>query len=148
MFNLFNKKNDHPVTSLFSNCTVNQKMSLINFLLTIISCDTEKINKYTAKRIELLNTNRRVLEVDKDKCMTYLESHGIARTLSDLRSISENQKEYLIVAGYNILTCDGSASENEADITLRMFDDIGVSDIHFEKTIKKTQALMKDIYGE
>ena len=55
MFNLFNKKKEeNPISDMFSDLTTNQKMSVMNLLLTIGVCDGEQGNQ--DKELQYLNT--------------------------------------------------------------------------------------------
>ncbi len=142
MFNLFKKKTENnPISELFIGLTLNQKMSVMNLLLTIGVCDGNEGNQ--EKEMEYLNTYVKILGVRSDNCMTYLQLEGHQRLISDLRTISQSQKEFLVVAAWEMITCDGRPNETELQVAGNIFEQIGISEQLFVETIEKTHALMK-----
>jgi uncharacterized tellurite resistance protein B-like protein len=147
MFNLFNKKKDkNPISEVFHDLTLNQKMSVMNLLLTIGVCDGEQGNQN--KELQYLNTYVKILDVRQDRCMSYLETYGHERIISDLKTISQSQKEFLVVAAWEMITCDGRPNETELHVAGNIFDQMGISEEKFVETIQKTQALMKYFSGK
>ncbi len=147
MFNLFNKKKEeNPISEVFNGLTLNQKMSVMNLLLTIGVCDGAQGDQN--KEMQYLNTYVNILGVRSDRCMAYLESEGHQKIVSDLRTISQSQKEFLVVAAWEMITCDGRPNETELQVAGNIFEQIGISDEQFVATIEKTQALMKHFYGK
>lgn len=80
--------------------------------------------------------------------MAYLESYGHERIIDDLNSISKSQKEFLVVAAWEMITCDGRPNETELQVAGAIFEKLGISDEEFVATIQKTQALMKHFFGK
>ncbi len=147
MFNLFNKKPEvNPISEIFSDLSLNQKMSIMNLLLTVGICDGEQGNQ--EKELQYLNTYVRILEVRQDKCMPYLESFGHARIFSDLKTISQNQKEFLVVAAWDMIICDGRPNETELQVVVNLFEQIGISEDKFVEIIEKTQAISKQLFSK
>lgn len=147
MFNLFNKKKEeNPISDMFSDLTTNQKMSVMNLLLTIGVCDGEQGNQ--DKELQYLNTYVKILDVRSDRSMAYLESYGHERIIDDLKTLSKNQKEFLVVAAWEMITCDGRPNETELQVAGAIFEQIGITEEQFVATIEKTQALMKHFFGK
>lgn len=147
MFNLFNKKKEeNPISDMFSDLSTNQKMSVINLLLSIGVCDGDQGNE--DNEIKYLNTYVKILDIRSDKSMAYLDSHGQERIIEDLKSISKSQKEFLVLAAWEMITCDGRPNETELEVAGAFFEKIGISDEEFVATIEKTQALMKHFFGK
>jgi uncharacterized tellurite resistance protein B-like protein len=147
MFNLFNKqKQENPISDVFSSLTSNQKMSVMNLLLTIGVCDGEQGD--ANREMQYLNTYVNILGVRSDKCMAYLQSMGHERIISDLKTISRDQKEILVVAAWEMIMCDGRANETELTVAVKIFEQLGISEDQFIETIEKTQALMNHYYGK
>jgi len=147
MFNLFNKKKEeNPISDAFIGLTLNQKMSIVNLLLTIGVSDGEQGN--SEKELRYLNTYVNILNVRSDKSMQYLSAFGHQRIVDDLKNISSDQKDILIVAAWEMITCDGNPNEMELQVTTNLFEQIGVNEDRFIETIKKTQALMNHFFGK
>lgn len=130
MFNFFNrKKEDNPIGEVFSDLTTNQKMSIMNLLLIIGVCDAKQGNQ--EKELQYLNTYVEILNVRSDKSMTYLETYGKGRIIEDLRYLTKNQKEFLIVATWEMICCDGEANDTELEFLGTIFEKLGVSEEQF-----------------
>lgn len=72
MFSVFNKKIEvDPISQIFSDLTLNQKMSIVNVILTIDVCDGEQGDQ--DKELQYLNSYVSILGVRLDKCMLYLK---------------------------------------------------------------------------
>ena len=141
MFNFFKKKpENNPISEIFSDLTTNQKMSVINLLLNIGVCDGEQGNQ--DMELQFLNNYVKILGVRSDSSMAYLENHGHEQIIEDLKSISKSQKEFLVVAAWEMITCDGRPNETELEFAGTIFNKIGVTDDQLVATIKKTTALM------
>lgn len=145
MFNLFNK-NKNPISDMFSDLSENKKMSVMNFLLTIGVCDGEQGNQ--EKELQYLNSYVKILGVRQDQCMPYLEAYGHSRIISDLNTITQSQKEFLVVAAWEMIICDGRPNETELEVAANLFEQIGVSEDKFIETIEKTNLLMKKFSGK
>jgi uncharacterized tellurite resistance protein B-like protein len=147
MVNFFNKKQEeNPISVMLSDLSENQKMSVVNLLLTIGVCDGDQGNQ--EKEIQFLNTYVSILDVRQDKCTPYLEAYGYTRIISDLKTISQRQKEFLIVSVWDMIICDGRPNDTELRVASDLFEQFGVPEDLFYDTIQKTQALMKHFFGK
>lgn len=141
MFNLFKKKEENPISQVFNDLTINQKMSVMNLLITVGVCDGEQGN--VDKEMKYLNTYVEILDVRSDRSLAYLKSEGHQRMINDLKLLSESQKEFLVVAAFEMIICDGRPNETELTITGKIFEQFGIDEDKFIATIEKTQALME-----
>jgi len=142
MFNLFNKKKEeNPISNMLSDLSTNQKMSFMNLLLLVGSCDGDQSDQ--DKELQFLNSYVDMLNVRSDKSMAYLNSYGYQRIIDDLKTISKSQKEFMIAAAWDMIICDGRPNETEVNFTGAIFEKLGVSKEEFVGTIEKTQAIMK-----
>jgi len=139
MFNLFKRKDDNPITNVFFDLSVNQKMSIINLLQIISFCDDD----IDPREIKFLNTYIRLLGVRADNCLAYLKSEGYDIMFNDLRRLSESQKEFLVVVAWDMIKCDGRTNETEIESTMKFFIKIGINDDKFAAIIEKTEAILK-----
>lgn len=147
MFNLFKKKKEqHPIADVFHDLTNNQKMSVLNLLLTIGICDGEQGNQQ--KELQYLNTYSRIFQIRSEACMNYLSSFGHDRIISDLKNLSLSQKEFLAVASWEMINCDGRANDIEIEVAGNLFEKMGFSEKQFVDTIQKSQMLMKRFMGK
>ncbi len=144
VLNLFGEKGETPVSDIFSDLTTNQKMSVMNLLLTIGVCDGEQGDE--DKELQYLNTIVRDLNVRADRSMAYLDSFGQERIIDDLESLSRNQKEFLVIMTWGMITCDGRPNETELQFASTIFEKLGVTEDQFVATIEKSLALMKKFF--
>lgn len=142
MFGLFNKKQpSNPISEAFGDLTMNQKMSIMNLLMTVAICDGDQGNQDI--ETQFLNTYVGILGVNSSRCMRYRDETGQEQMLKDLKSLSKKQKELLTIASFEMINCDGRPNETELNVTAVLFEHIGVSDVEYVATIEKSQALLK-----
>jgi uncharacterized protein (TIGR02145 family) len=126
MLNQFDNPNSTSKMSLaFSNISLNQRMSFMNFLLTIGVCDGNLSD--IEKEIEYLNNFNSIFNVSSNKSSEYLHTYGHKRMYEDLITLTDNQKEYLIIAAYGMINCDGPPNEIEIEVLNFSCEKIGVS---------------------
>ena len=146
MFNFFKKqKEENPISDIFKDLNTNQKMSIANLLLTIGVCDGNQGNE--EKEIQYLNSYVKILDIRSDRSMTYLKTHGHERTIEDLKPLSKSQKEFLVVAAWEMIICDARPNETELQVAINIFGELGISEDEFIGTVEKTQALIKRFMG-
>lgn len=138
MFNFFKKKQTSPISKIYSTLSINQKMSILNLLLTIGSCDPDESD--AQKEMQFLNNYIDILGVNANKCTNYLENYGHDRIIEDLASLTKNQKELLIIAAWEMIICDGSPNETELNVTSTIFEKLGVSYDELIAIVEKSQA--------
>ncbi|HNW96807.1 MAG TPA: hypothetical protein PKK00_00185 [Bacteroidales bacterium] len=146
MFN-FKKKNEiNPINEVLNDLTINQKMSVLNLLLTIAICDGDQGNN--GKEIFLLSTYINTLAINSERCTEYFKSGGQARIISDLKPLSPNQKEFLVIAAYEMMSCDAKPNEKEIIVTTNIFKQIGINEDNFIATVQKSKELVKLFFGK
>ncbi|MCC5906200.1 MAG: hypothetical protein JJU13_08345 [Balneolaceae bacterium] len=138
------KQEDNPISAIFSDLTTNQKMSVLNLLITIGVCDGERGSQ--DKELQYLNNYVKILGVRSDSSMAYFESLGHERMIEDLEPLPKKQKEFLVIAAWEMITCDGRPNETELEVAGAIFNKIGVTDEQFVATIEKSKALMKHFF--
>lgn len=144
MFNLFKyQQGNNPISSIFKDLTINQRMSIMNLLSSIAFCDG--LNENQDKVMDYLNTYFRILNVRYDNCMQYHKTSGFLKIFEDLRNISKEQKEFLVIIAWELMICDGRPGETEIQVTVNIFEKIGISQDNFMEIIKKTQAIMNHL---
>lgn len=145
MFNFFNKKKVNPISEIFNDLTTNQKMSIINLLLLIGVSDGKQGNP--DEELRFLNIYRKFLNVRGDQCRNYLDSNGHKKIYEDLFSLSRTQKEFLIVASWEMIISDGMPNNTELDVASSLLERFGVPRSEFISTIENAQALSKQFLG-
>jgi len=139
MFNLFNKKKkENPISEVFNDLTTNQKMSVINLLVAISVCDPQE--GFNNKECDYINRYLDYFGLTQRQCNVYLEL-GQQNILKDLKYISQFQKEFLIIAVYEMISSNGKPKEIKLYIASRIFADLGISEDKFKATISKAQSL-------
>ena len=140
MFNLFNKKKEqHPISTIFNDLSSNQKMSIFNLLTTIASCDGND-GDFDIE-LKFLNVYIDILDINGSKCTRYLQSHGLESTISDLKSISQKQKEIIVIIAWKIVICDGRPNAKEINAFGNFFKAIGIEEEQQLEIIAKNEAL-------
>lgn len=137
---LNNDKPINPISEVFNNLSTNQKMSIINLLQLIAVSDSDQGNR--EKELKFLNSYIDILYVPFDKCMVYFQTDGPKKIITDLTTLSKNQKEFLAYIAWEMIICDGNANETEVTLTVNIFSQIGISEENFVKTIEKNRAIL------
>lgn len=141
--NIFRKnipnQSNNPIKEVFSDLSLNQKMSIINLLMTIAICDGEQGNR--KKELDFLNENVEILGVGKSS-MEYFQQTGHERIIEDLSSLSEFQKDFLITLAWDMINCDGKPNQTELEVTEAYFDKIGIEAERFIATIEKAKYFL------
>ena len=138
MFSSSNEKNQ--ISKVFGDLTTNQKMSIINLLLSIALCDQDLGDRN--KEMNCLNIYSDILDVKSDLCLTYY-AKGFQIMINDLKILNENQKDFLIVAAFEMITCDTSPNEIELAVTEQLFEQIGVEWSKVLRVIEKAGLFLK-----
>jgi len=141
MFDFFKKKVENPISKVFADLTTNQKMSVMNLLVTIAVCDKGQGDR--TKEMKFLNTYVSILGVRSDKSLDYLELEGQSRLVNDLKPLSQSIKDFLVVVAYDLINCDGSPNETELNMMTTIFEQIGIDEGKIISTIKKSQIAAK-----
>lgn len=146
MFNFRKKKQPqasqeaHPITKLFSDLTQNQRMSVMNLLAIVAYANGEGGIQH---KIRILNEYIDFLGVRSDKSDEYLQREGIDRMIDDLITLSQGQKELLVVSAHDIIKCSRQPSEKEVVITAEIFERFGIDEQQFVYICEKSQALIR-----
>ena len=131
----------NPLKNIFSTLTTNQKMSIINMLIaTSVGNDTKGSSK--TKRV-YLNQYIEILDVYSNKCTAYFEAEGLAKMMEDLNLLSKNQKEFLVIVAWGMITCDGPPSDIELEITGNIFNQLGILEEEFVAIVHKSTEVAK-----
>jgi len=144
MFRFFRNENGrNPIAELLGGLSDNQKMSVINLLLAVAVSDEGYGNQN--KELEFLNNYLILLNVSSSDCMAYLELHGRDRISEDLRRLTRNQKEFLVIAAWDMINCDGKANEVEVFTAVSMFGEIGINEDDFVRAIEKSINIINNL---
>lgn len=140
----FRKKprEDHPITVMFSDTSINQRMSVINLLAIISFANGEDQSQ---AKLKILNSYIGFLIVRGDKCDEYLQRSGIEKMLSDVNALSKNQKEFLVLSAHDIINCSRYPSEKEIITAGQLFEQIGIDENQFVYICDKANAIAKHL---
>jgi hypothetical protein len=138
MFDFLKKKTTDPIAQLFANLTNKQRMSIMNFLSTIIICDKEQGD--FDKELIFLNKYSSILDVDRNKSMEYL-SEGLPKMINDLNTLSQSLKDFLVIIGFEAILCDGKANNTELEYILGILQGIGFKQNDVEKVLDNAKVL-------
>ncbi|MBD2705237.1 hypothetical protein IC229_31755 [Spirosoma sp. BT702] len=141
MLNLFKRKPQHPLTKAFEGATLSQKLSVINFLQLVATCDNQyaphpEEGKLTTKFLEVFNlTVQQVVAHGNEKNRTFQ---------NDLNALSLEQKEMLVIMAYAMASTDGWANEVELTYLNTSFEAIGIGENELMKIIIKYNELSQN----
>jgi hypothetical protein len=127
----------------FNELTANQKKSVINLLLTIGYSDGEEGN--LDKELEFMNSFIKKIGAHYQNSVTYYEQNGNDKMISDLKEISQIQKELLIGVAFDLITCDGKPKEVELQVASALFKQIGIREEKFFEILNTAILLIKKL---
>ena len=116
-----NNPNDHPLIDL----TFNQKMSVINLLFIVASCDGGDHN-WQEKEINYLNNHISTFGVRKDNCLTYFKKEEHQGMVNDLKILSQYHKKFLYIAVLGMVNSGIKADERKEYYITRFLEAIGI----------------------
>jgi len=146
MFNSSKNIDKNPIKKMFSESTINQKMSALNLLFTIALSDAEYGD--SEKKINYLNSYVRPLGLNASKSQDYLKEYGHDRMITDLNLLSQTQKEFLVAASYELMICDGRPNQDALKVTLMFFKLIGIDDLKYTSVVENGYALLKHYFNK
>ena len=132
---------NNPVSKIFNDLSKNQKMSVMNLLTSIAVSDGTGPNP--DREIQELNSFVEALNVHNGECEIYFKNNGYERIIEDLKDLSEQKLEFLVVCAWDLIICDGKPTQEELLRAGQLFEAIGVSDKKFVSIVQKSQAFMK-----
>lgn len=80
---------ENPISAVFGDVPTNQKMSIVNLLFCIASCDSDQPIR---AELEYIHVFIKILDLNDDDTMAYFDSQGIQRMITDLQKLDHNQK--------------------------------------------------------
>lgn len=132
----FNKKKQEPklgsITS-FNHVTDHQKLSILNFLYLIAKSDGD----VNGLENQCLNNYSTMLGTDFAKSFQYLQTGGINAMQDDLKNLSKEELEHLVIATMDVVFSDGNINETESKRLCFAFENIDVSEVELIKMIQK-----------
>lgn len=141
MFRFFrNDEGVNPIAALLGNLSENQKMSIVNLLLAVAVSDEGSGDE--DKEMDFLNNYVNILGVRSAHCMDYLQKYGQDRIGFDLRNLNHQIKEFLVVATWDLINCDGRANDVELSMALTIFESMGIDENDFVSVIEKSQNVL------
>ena len=137
----FKKKKEvvYPINMPLGNLSVNQRMSVLNFLnFLAISDGALKPNE-----VRFLNDIQVSLNVSLGACKEYLDLYGIDRMqldLKNLRNLEQSTKDYLLFTAWELINCDGNRTNEEMTFLIELSENMGYEDAH--KAIAAIQKMI------
>ena len=134
-YDLIKMEEVNPILLAFSDLTNNQKMSVMNLLITIASYDKEQ--GFQDKKLQYLSNYIYKLGISLDNCRAYFLSNEQIKTINDLKLLSQVQKKFLLIAVLELIIRYGKVNETAAKVTSNIFKMIGIDFEIFINTIDK-----------
>ena len=141
-YDLIKKKKANPILLAFSDLTNNQKMSVMNLLITIASNDEEQ--GFQDKKLQYLSNYIYKLGVSLDNCRAYFLSNEQIKTIKDLKLLTQVQKKFLLIAVLELIISYGKVNETAEEVTYNIFKMIGIDFEIFINTIAKYMTKIDD----
>lgn len=134
------EKMTDPIKSFQSRFSKEQKAAIIGNLIIIAKSDggmddyesnlLEKFAKFIGLSME-------------DQIITDQISGGRKLMSSRLDSMSQKNKEWFVVAAYEMGICNGISDDEQINVMLNIFQDIGISEENFVNIIEKSKQIYK-----
>lgn len=115
------------LTDLFKNYSINQRISIFNFIL--ISISNGDINESKNK----INDFYDILGVNFEQSKQYNIEVGVERIFNNLSEINQEIKEIIIYTIWTILKIDGHPSDEQIANFAEYSEIIGISNSNFVK---------------
>jgi uncharacterized tellurite resistance protein B-like protein len=125
---------ENPISAVFGDLTTNQKMSIVNLLFCIASCDSDQPIR---AELEYIHVFIETLDLNDDDTMAYFDSQGIQRMITDLQKLDQNQKEYLTYVTFELIECDGRSNNAERKALESIFDKFGIKGQRINEILNK-----------
>lgn len=139
MFNI-NKNQEQYFSQAFSEAftgtSTNQKKSVLNFFQLLITSDGDVGD--IEMELVYLNYFAEIFNIDGNESTSYLERDGMQRLFDDLNSLTEKQKDFLVISSFKITVCDGRPNEKEIEFLLHSFHKIGIPENRYKSVIEET----------
>jgi|688.fasta_scaffold1263304_1 hypothetical protein len=142
MFNLFGNNNSNQKQTLaeFQNSfNTNQKAAIICISVIVATCD-RPLNPSEETNIE--NTASLLNFSLSNPLLQELPQYGSQKLISILNTLNRSQKEWVLIAIYELVHCDGTPVKMEINYSAGIARDLGFSENQYLDLIqKKTQIL-------
>lgn len=132
------KMKKYPVKSFQEESTKEQKAAIIGCLIIIAKSDGGTDDH----EINLLEKFAKFIDINlEDPIITDQISGGRKLLTSRLNSMSQKNKEWFAVAGYEMGICNGVSDDEQINVLLSILDDIGISEDKFVDVVEKSKQL-------
>ena len=136
-----NEYMENPIKQIFKDLNSNQKMSIINLLVTL--AEEEETSSVKLEKIKCLNSYIDILNVRQDDCTNYFRIKGALQMINDLKVLPKTQKEFLVIVGYEMLYCGGKPNLEDISLIISIFEKLDIDEDKFVEIIAKNHAIMK-----
>lgn len=140
MFNLFGKKQslDTNVSAFQNSFNRKQKAGIISILIIVATCDGGLNSKEEAN----IESSAALLGLSlSDPLLKELPTLGRQNLINILNTLDRGQKEWLLIAIYELVHCDGKPVQMEINYSAGIAGDIGFSENQYLALIDKTMQL-------
>lgn len=141
MFNLFGKQpaNTDTNTAAFQNSfDRQQKAAIISILIIVATCDGALNQKEEAN----IESSAALLGASlSDPYLKQLPTQGRQNLINILNTLNKGQKEWVLIAIYELVHCDGKPDQMETNYAAGIARDLGFSENQYLALIDKTSHL-------
>lgn len=134
-------KGTKQLQDAFKDLTLNQRMSVMNLLMFLSSCDSPN-GESNQKELQFLNYYTSVFGVKGNECLQYLQKTGKGQMIEDLGNLTYFQKDMLVVISHDLLACDGAINETEGFYTVTYFEQFGIDENAYMDVVEKSISIV------
>ncbi len=138
------KKNEDPFSKVFVNISQDQRYSICCLLIFIGGSDEEAGNPQL--ELKFINKIRNHLEVASNDSLSFMEKHGekiFDIMITNLKNLSDIQKELLLFTCGELIVCDGKPNDSELKMLLLVFERLGFTEDRIFSSLNKSLNLIK-----
>ena len=142
MFNLFGKKiptnTDINISAFQNSFDRRQKAAIVSILIIVATCD----GALNSKEEGNIESSAALLGVSlSDPLLKELPTLGRQNLINILNTLDRGQKEWLLIAIYELAHCDGKAVQMEINYSAGIAGDLGFSENQYLALIDKAMQL-------
>jgi len=134
------KTGNNSYTSIDNSFTKEQKTAICSILVQLSLCDGEANLIERAKLVEI-GKEKLKINLNEDREIQSLSSMmrplNLKSLLGYLQGLNAEQKEFILVSGYEMMKADGEISNSESDFMNKVTSGLGISPAEIDAIAKK-----------
>ncbi|RYZ51293.1 MAG: hypothetical protein EOP49_12050 [Sphingobacteriales bacterium] len=137
MVDLFNRKKEvDAIAAMFKDLRLQQRRSVMVVMLSVAFTEDRStcLDEITSR----VQAYEAALDVQCERCLKYTNQHGMQQVGEDLKTMTLEQKEFLIASVWGLITCAGTRPGlAEMSVASSLFADMGIPERQFLDVLEK-----------